>query len=71
MIARCKEKGVESVFDIMELEDDVRNKLLEMTDDQVKLMWIKLDNKISNRNLNFNKLETVSTQYKKPLKLLK
>jgi hypothetical protein len=62
---------VESVFDIMELEDDVRNKLLEMTDDQVKLMWIKLDNKISNRNLNFNKLETVSTQYKKPHKLLK
>jgi pre-mRNA-splicing helicase BRR2 len=38
MIARCKEKGVESVFDIMELEDDVRNKLLEMTDDQVKLI---------------------------------
>jgi len=63
MIARCKEKGVESVFDIMELEDDVRNKLLEMTDDQVKLMWIKLDNKISNRNLNFYKLETVSTQF--------
>jgi len=26
---------VESVFDIMELEDDVRNKLLEMTDDQM------------------------------------
>ena len=42
MIGRCKEKGVESVFDIMELEDDVRNKLLEMTDDQVITNWVKI-----------------------------
>merc|ERR1719273_2602417 len=34
-IQRCKDKGVEAVFDIMELEDDVRNQLLEMNGDQM------------------------------------
>ena len=34
-IQRCKDKGVEAVFDIMELEDDVRNQLLEMNNDQM------------------------------------
>ncbi|KAK4337016.1 hypothetical protein RND71_044196 [Anisodus tanguticus] len=32
MIRRCQEKGVESVFDIMELEDDDRNDLLRLDD---------------------------------------
>jgi pre-mRNA-splicing helicase BRR2 len=35
VITRCKEKGVESIFDIMELEDDVRNSILQMSDDQM------------------------------------
>jgi len=35
IITKCKEKGVESVFDIMELEDDVRNEILQMSDDQM------------------------------------
>merc|ERR1712241_1344171 len=37
-ISRCKnnkEQEVESVFDIMELDDDVRNSLLELSDDQM------------------------------------
>ena len=34
-IQRCKDKEVESVFDIMELEDDVRDQLLEMNNDQM------------------------------------
>lgn len=34
-IQRCKDKHVESVFDIMELEDEVRDKLLELNDDQM------------------------------------
>ena len=34
---RCKDTGVESVFDIMELENDVREKLLEMHKDDPKL----------------------------------
>ena len=35
MVSRCGEKGVESVFDIMEMEDEDRNKLLQMTDIQM------------------------------------
>lgn len=31
-IKRCTDKGVETVFDIMELEDDDRNKLLQLSD---------------------------------------
>ncbi|KAG8933497.1 DEIH-box ATPase [Tulasnella sp. 417] len=36
VIARCKAKGVESVIDIMELEDDVRNDLLRMDQRQMR-----------------------------------
>lgn len=35
MIDRSVEKGVESVFDIMEMEDEDRNKLLSMSDQQM------------------------------------
>ena len=35
IIERCKAKNVESVFDIMELEDDVREGLLQLGDDQM------------------------------------
>ncbi|KDR19736.1 putative U5 small nuclear ribonucleoprotein 200 kDa helicase [Zootermopsis nevadensis] len=35
IIKRCTEKGVETVFDIMELEDDDRSKLLQLTDAQM------------------------------------
>ena len=34
-IQRCKDSEVESIFDIMELEDDIRDKLLEMNNDQM------------------------------------
>ncbi len=34
-IQRCKDKNVESVFDIMELEDEIRDKLLELNNDQM------------------------------------
>ncbi|KAG8221998.1 hypothetical protein J437_LFUL003378 [Ladona fulva] len=34
IIKRCTEKGVETVFDIMELEDDDRTKLLQLTEAQ-------------------------------------
>lgn len=30
VIKRCKEAGVETVYDIMEMEDDKRNGLLQM-----------------------------------------
>jgi pre-mRNA-splicing helicase BRR2 len=35
IIERCVEKGVESVFDIMEMEDEDRNKLLGHSDTQM------------------------------------
>ncbi|CAH0388452.1 unnamed protein product [Bemisia tabaci] len=35
VIKRCQEKGVETVFDVMELEDEDRVKLLQMTDSQM------------------------------------
>lgn len=34
-IKRCTDKGVETVFDVMELEDDDRNRLLQLTDVQM------------------------------------
>ena len=35
LIDSCLAQGVESIFDIMELEDEDRNKLLNMTDMQM------------------------------------
>lgn len=35
VITRCEQKGVATVFDVMELEDDVRNKLLQLNDRQM------------------------------------
>ncbi|XP_015119554.1 putative U5 small nuclear ribonucleoprotein 200 kDa helicase [Diachasma alloeum] len=34
-IKRCTDKGVENVFDVMELEDEDRNRLLQLTDVQM------------------------------------
>ncbi|OWK10391.1 hypothetical protein Celaphus_00005853, partial [Cervus elaphus hippelaphus] len=34
-IKRCTDKGVESVFDIMEMEDEERNALLQLSDSQI------------------------------------
>ena len=31
VIKRCKDANVESVYDVMELEDEQRNQLLQMT----------------------------------------
>ena len=35
IIKRCTDKGVETVFDIMELDDEVRNRLLQLTEQQM------------------------------------
>lgn len=35
VIKRCKEAGVESVYDVMDMEDDQRNKLLQMDNRQM------------------------------------
>lgn len=36
VIKRCTEKGVESVFDVMDMEDEDRNALLQLTDAQMQ-----------------------------------
>jgi pre-mRNA-splicing helicase BRR2 len=36
IIKRCSDKGVESVFDIMDMEDDARNSLLQFSDVQMQ-----------------------------------
>lgn len=36
LIKRCKAKGIESVYDLMEMEDDDRTKLLNMTPGQLR-----------------------------------
>ncbi|KAF8631115.1 hypothetical protein AX17_005160 [Amanita inopinata Kibby_2008] len=36
VVKRCKEAGIESVYDIMEMEDDQRNNLLQMTPAQMR-----------------------------------
>lgn len=36
IVERCKSKGVENVSDILELDDDVRNELLQLNDDQLQ-----------------------------------
>ncbi|KAF9006973.1 Sec63 Brl domain-containing protein [Cyathus striatus] len=36
VVRRCKDAGVESVYDIMEMEDDDRNKLLQMNASQMR-----------------------------------
>ncbi|WAR22369.1 U520-like protein [Mya arenaria] len=35
IIKRCQEKGVETIFDVMEMEDDDRNELLQLSDSQM------------------------------------
>lgn len=36
LLERCKNHGVKNVFDLLELEDDVRGEVLHMTEDQVR-----------------------------------
>ncbi|PPQ70945.1 hypothetical protein CVT26_014249 [Gymnopilus dilepis] len=36
VIKRCKDAGIESVYDVMEMEDDQRNQLLQMTPIQMR-----------------------------------
>ncbi|XP_076308174.1 U5 small nuclear ribonucleoprotein l(3)72Ab isoform X1 [Tachypleus tridentatus] len=49
---RCVEKGVETVFDIMELEDDERDKLLQLSDSQMADV-ARFCNRYPNIELNY------------------
>lgn len=52
VIKRCKEKGIETVFDIMELEDENRAKLLQMSDAQMADV-ARFSNRYPNIEMNF------------------
>merc|ERR1711997_663725 len=54
-ISRCKAKSVESVFDIMELEDDVRDKLLGLTEHEMADV-ARFCNRYPNIELEYNVL---------------
>lgn len=52
IIKRCSEKNVETVFDIMELEDDDRIKLLQLTDAEM-VDVARFCNRYPNIELNY------------------
>lgn len=52
VINRCKEAGVETVFDVMELEDAERNRLLQMTQSQM-MDVAKFCNRYPNVEMSF------------------
>nr|XP_023027359.1 putative U5 small nuclear ribonucleoprotein 200 kDa helicase [Leptinotarsa decemlineata] len=56
IIKRCTEKGVETVFDIMELEDEDRSKLLQLTDNQMADV-AKFCNRYPNIELTYEVLD--------------
>ena len=55
IIERCKAKGVESVFDIMELEDDDRDKLLGLNENEMADV-ARFCNRYPNIELDYNVL---------------
>lgn len=52
IIKRCTDAKIETVFDIMELEDDDRSKLLQLSDDQMSDV-AKFSNRYPNIEMNF------------------
>lgn len=56
IIKRCTEKKIETVFDIMELEDDERNRLLQLTEIQMADV-ARFCNRYPNIEMNFNVID--------------
>lgn len=56
IIKRCQEKNIETVFDIMELEDDERIKLLQLNDQQMADV-ARFCNRYPNIEMNFEVLD--------------
>jgi len=52
VIARCKQAGVESIFDIVEMEDADRTKLLKMTDKELQAVALTC-NRYPNIEVNY------------------
>jgi pre-mRNA-splicing helicase BRR2 len=56
IIKRCQEKSIETVFDIMELEDDERTSLLQLNDQQMADV-ARFCNRYPNIEMNFEVLD--------------
>jgi pre-mRNA-splicing helicase BRR2 len=67
-IQRCKDKSVEAVFDIMELEDDVRDSLLEMNSDQMADV-ARFCNRYPNIELEYSVVNKDQLSSGKPVKI--
>lgn len=62
IIDRCNKAGAEAIFDIMDLEDAERNKLLQL--DEVKMRAVaKFCNRYPNIELNYQLAETKNIQW--------
>lgn len=65
IIQRCKEAGIESVFDLMEMEDDQRTELLQMAPNQLAAV-AGFVNKYPNIDVNFEVEDPESIVAKSP-----
>jgi len=68
IVDRCKAKNVESVFDIMELEDEVRDKLLAMTQNEMADV-ARFCNRYPNIELEYNVLNKEKLSSGSPVKI--
>ncbi|XP_014815291.1 PREDICTED: U5 small nuclear ribonucleoprotein 200 kDa helicase [Calidris pugnax] len=68
-IKRCTDKGVESVFDIMEMEDEERNALLQLSDAQIADV-ARFCNRYPNIELSYEVVEKESIRSGGPVVVL-
>lgn len=69
IIKRCQEKKMESIFDIMEMEDDERNELLQLTEEQMADV-ARFCNKYPNIEMSFDVQEKESIHSGSPVNVL-
>ncbi|XP_034330899.2 U5 small nuclear ribonucleoprotein 200 kDa helicase [Magallana gigas] len=69
IIKRCQEKKMESIFDIMEMEDDERNELLQLTEEQMADV-ARFCNKYPNIEMSFDVQEKEGIHSGSPVNVL-
>nr|XP_034330899.1 U5 small nuclear ribonucleoprotein 200 kDa helicase [Crassostrea gigas] len=69
IIKRCQEKKMESIFDIMEMEDDERNELLQLTEEQMGDV-ARFCNKYPNIEMSFDVQEKEGIHSGSPVNVL-
>nr|XP_022344638.1 U5 small nuclear ribonucleoprotein 200 kDa helicase-like [Crassostrea virginica] len=69
LIKKCQEKKIESIFDVMEMEDDERNELLQLTEEQMADV-ARFCNKYPNIEMSFDVQEKDSIHSGSPVNVL-